>query len=380
VLVRGAVVIRQGAGKPRLQNRLKSNVYYTVESTNRLTLLARMHHNIVALEGLHVPIPEFDFAPPNTNTLTVYQNTLRNEVAERVKDATIIISTTIVLDAAILDPKATPKLLLVAAMSTGTDHVDLAACKARGVAVTNTPGANIETVSEHALSLFFAARRKTVLLHNITVNTSEWKQNGSVAKYLRTPDLETPLVCQQEVCGIVGYGQLGKRLESIAKALGMTVLIADRKGASSSSTDLSAARTPFDEVIKCATVIFLTLPRTPETLNLISTAELDAMSRKVVIVNVARGGIVDEAAIVEALKGGKIAGYGTDVFTVEPASGADDSPLLADDAKSLNITVSPHIAWNSSMTGANLQRSLKETVESWVAGNPQNVIVPGGPQ
>jgi len=339
-----------------------------------------MHHNIVALEGLHVPIPEFDFAPPNTNTLTVYQNTLRNEVVERVKDATIIISTTIVLDAAILDPKVTPKLVLVAAMSTGTDHVDLAACKARGIAVTNTPGANIETVSEHALSLFFAVRRKTVLMHNITVNTSEWKQNGSVAKYLRTPDLETPLVCQQEVCGIVGYGQLGKRLEAITKALGMTVLIADRKGVFSSSKDLSAARTPFDKVIERATVIFLTLPRTPETLNLISTAELDAMSRKVVIINVARGGIVDEAAIVAALKGGKIAGYGTDVFTVEPASGAEDSLLLADDAKSLNITVSPHVAWNSSRTGENLQRLLKETVESWVAGNPRNVIVPGGLQ
>jgi glycerate dehydrogenase len=139
------------------------------------------------------------------------------------------------------------------------------------------------------------------------------------------------------------------------------------------------ARTPFEEVIRRATVIFLTLPRTPESVNLISTKELGEMSPKTVVINVSRGGIVDEAAIVDALKEGKIAGYATDVTTVEPADGGEDSPLLADDARDLNITVTPHLAWCAGMTLKNLQRILKENVELWVAGKPKNVIVPGGP-
>lgn len=340
-----------------------------------------MHHTIVALEGLHLQIPNFDIAPPNTASLKIYYNTSRNEVIERIKDATIVITTTIVLDAAILNPAVTPKLQLVAVLATGTDHVDLEACRKRDVAVINTPGANIESVAEHGLSLYFAVRRKTVLLHNKVINSDEWKRNGTLVKHLKAPDGAAPPVLREEVCGIVGYGLLGKRVELIGKALGMKMLIADRKGGSSEGAkDANAVRTPFEDVIKKSTVIFLTLPRTPDSVNLISTEELNAMSPKTVIVNVSRGGIVDEAAIVAALKGGKISGYGTDVTTVEPAHGGEDSPLLAEDAKDLNIAISPHLAWCADLTLANLQRILKENVELWVAGTPKDVVVPGAPR
>lgn len=338
-----------------------------------------MHHSIVALEGLHLQIPDFDIAPPNSGTLTVYSNTAKHEVAERVKDATIIISTTVALDASTLDPNVTPNLQLIAALATGTDHIDLEACRRRGVAVINTPGANIDAVAQHALSLFFAARRRTVLLHNNVATSGEWKKNGSLARYIKTPDGGAPLLCQEEVAGIVGYGLVGKRVEGLARALGMKVLVADRKGTGGKASDGSVERTPFEEVVRQATVVFLTLPRTPESVNLISTKELNAMSPKAVIINVSRGGIVDEEAIVKALKEGRIAGYGTDVTTVEPADGGKDTPLLADDAKGLNITISPHLAWCAGMTLKNLQRILKENVESWVAGTPRNVIVSGSP-
>lgn len=335
---------------------------------------------MVALDGLHMSMPDIDIAPPNSGNLRVYHNSSSFELVDRIKDATIVITTAVALDAAILDPAVTPKLQHVAVLASGTDHVDLEACRKRGITVTNTPSASVQSVAQHGVSLYFAARRKTVLLHNTVADSSEWKRSGSIVKRLKTPDGDTPLLCQEEVCGIVGYGHLGKQTETIAKNLGMKVLVAERKAVSgfpTASMDGNAARVPFVEVIRESTVIFLTLPKTPETVNLISTKELNEMSPKAVIVNVARGGLVDETAVVAALKEGRIAGYATDVLMVEPADGATDTPLLGENAKCLNITVSPHVAWCAGWTLKNLQRMVKENIENWAAGKPRNVVVPG---
>jgi phosphoglycerate dehydrogenase-like enzyme len=170
--------------------------------------------------------------------------------------------------------------------------------------------------------------------------------------------------------------KLGKRIAYLAQALGMQVLVADRKsGSTSTSGDASTPRTFFTEVLKRSTVLILCLPRTPESLNLISTPEFELMSKHAVLVNVARGGIVDESALIKALKDGQISGAATDVFQVEPAEGAKDSPLLSEEARSLNLTLTPHVAWFGERTKKNLQRILKANVELWAAGTPQNVIV-----
>jgi len=153
----------------------------------------------------------------------------------------------------------------------------------------------------------------------------------------------------------------------------MEVLIADRKNGS--STDSATTRIPFAEVLKRSTVLVLCLPRAPESLNLISTAELKAMSPQTVIVNVSRGGIVDEDAILTALKEGTIFGYATDVLSTEPAEGPRDSPLLSEDTRFLNLTISPHVAWNGERTRRNLQKLLKENIEFWLASKPQNIII-----
>ena len=159
----------------------------------------------------------------------------------------------------------------------------------------------------------------------------------------------------------------------------MTVIVAARKGAPSATTELPAAnnkdRIPFDEVLKRSTVLIISLPRTPETINLISTPELQSMSPYAVVINIARGGIVNEEALVRAVQEGWIAGAATDVFVKEPVQGAQDSPLLGEKAKGLNITVTPHVAWFSQSTMANLSRILKNTVEAWCAGHEINVIV-----
>lgn len=152
----------------------------------------------------------------------------------------------------------------------------------------------------------------------------------------------------------------------------MEVLISDRK--TGSSTDSSTSRTPFAEVLKKSTVLILCLPRTPESLNLISTAELKSVSPQTVIVNVSRGGIVDEHAMLAALKDGTISGYATDVLITEPAEGVEDSPLLSEETNSLNLTISPHVAWNGERTRRNLQRIVKDNIESFISGQPRNVV------
>jgi lactate dehydrogenase-like 2-hydroxyacid dehydrogenase len=168
-----------------------------------------MHHQIVALEKHYQPLPENGFEFPNT--LTAYQATsTREELHARVRNATIIITTTVKLDATTLHPNVTPHLQYIAAAATGTDHVDLAAARARGIRVTNCPGANLDAVSEHAMSLYFAARRHIVLLdRKVREQPSEWKREGSVNKYMRLPDGIPPLTCKEETLGIVGYGGLG---------------------------------------------------------------------------------------------------------------------------------------------------------------------------
>lgn len=161
----------------------------------------------------------------------------------------------------------------------------------------------------------------------------------------------------------------GKRVGELAKMLGMKLLIASRKGAQ----DCPAGRTPFEQVIKESTVLVLAVPRMKETLNLISTEEFLKMRHEVVIVNVSRGGIVDDRALVAALKDGVITGAASDVFEKEPA-GVENTPLLEESAGGLNLTVTPHLAWFAEMTQQITLRLLQDNLTAWCLGKPQNVI------
>lgn len=172
-----------------------------------------MHHEIVALEKQLQPLPIDGFGLPagTTYTLTVYESTPSRELLHaRIRHATIVIVTTVRLDAETLHPTVTPHLRYIAVSATGTDPVDLDACRARRIRVTNCPGANLDAVSEHALGVYFAARRRTVLLDRVTrAQPSEWRDKGSVIHCMRLPDGTPPVTCSDEVMGIIGYGGLG---------------------------------------------------------------------------------------------------------------------------------------------------------------------------
>jgi phosphoglycerate dehydrogenase-like enzyme len=322
-------------------------------------------HHVVCLEECHCEIPKFAFP----HTYQGYHNTANHEIVERIQDATIVISTIVQVKPGDMD-KA-PYLQLLAVMATGMDWVDKEYCARRGITVISCPQSNIPAVSEHAIGLYFAARKKIVEMHVQTTTTDEWAQEGSLTKrFLEGP----PLTASQEVLGIVGYGALGKRIEILARAIGFgDVVISDRKGAA----QIRDTREPFNEVLKKVTVLVLCCPRDPTTVNLIGEAELKLMRRDALLINVARGGIVNEAALAKALTQRWIGGAATDVLEVEP--GVMGSPLLPNNGKPIpNLTISPHIAWFAQETISTLQRLLKEGIDGWVAGKPVNVYVHEG--
>ncbi|KAF7592333.1 hypothetical protein BBP40_000389 [Aspergillus hancockii] len=330
-------------------------------------------HHIVAIEAVHCPIPDFDL--PQQYSLDVYNWTNESDLVNRIKDATIVLTTTIRLSAETLNPESTPKLRLVAIMATGTDCVDKVAAKARGITVCYCPGTNVDSVSEHAIGLYFATRRKLVYLNNTTTavptesnRDTEWKMNGSLHKQLRTADGKAPLLCCDETVGIIGYGSLGKRIETLAHGLGMNVIVAERKGSAP-----RPGRVSFEEALRKSTVVVLCLPRSSESINLISTEELRMMPAQALLINVARGGIVDEHALLEALKRDDISGAAIDVYANEPI-GRGDSPLLTPEAADLNLVLTPHLAWFSEKTLQNLQVGVKRTVERWCVGDTINQV------
>jgi lactate dehydrogenase-like 2-hydroxyacid dehydrogenase len=173
-----------------------------------------MHHKIVSLEKQHQPLPADGFAFPASTTYTVSAFTTassRDELHDRIRNATIAIVTVGTIDAQTLHPDVTPDLKLIVVGATGTDAIDLEAAKKRGIRVVNCPAANVNAVSEHALSLYFAARRRTALLDRKTrEQPSEWKTTGFLNKYMRLPDGQMPLTCSDEVLGIIGYGGIGR--------------------------------------------------------------------------------------------------------------------------------------------------------------------------
>ncbi|KAL3468012.1 D-isomer specific 2-hydroxyacid dehydrogenase [Aspergillus heterothallicus] len=326
------------------------------------------HHHIVFLQGDVLQIPQFDLPKPFTYSQTVYSWTTAAQVPERIRDASIIALSAARIDAHALSPEVSPHLKLIVMIATGYDCIDLEACRKRGITVCNCPNSNIEAVSEHAIGMYFAARRKLLDMHMAT-RAGKWKEKGNLMLDYVDKDGTPPLTCQEEIAGIIGNGSVGKRIAMLASKLGMKVMVSERK----SSSTADSSRVPFESVIKQSTVLFVAVPLLESTRNFISAPEFESMSPHAVLVNVSRGGTVDEEALVKALRERKISGAATDVFKEEPA-GPGNSPLVAEDAKDLNIIATPHLAWLSQRTAVNYATKLKSAVERWSRGQPVNLV------
>ncbi|KAL1873885.1 hypothetical protein Daus18300_003757 [Diaporthe australafricana] len=340
------------------------------------------HEVIAVLESIHVPWEEFD-SSPKTHEVLLYKNTDAGEddVAARVKDASIVICTICKLTAETL--KQAPYLKCIISHAVGTDHIDLAYCREANIQVMTCTNCNTESVAEHAISLYFATRRSLVTIHNTLSDfgpgrPNEWKAKGSLNRLMRDGAGAPPRTCTQETAGVVGYGAVGKHIARLCRALGMKVIISQRKSDAGTTPvpvtngdQAAEERLPFTDVLRQATVVFLALPLTPQTAGLLSSAELALMRPDAVVVNVSRGGIVDEADVVAALRSRRVFGYGTDVFAREPAGGAADSALLGEGARGLNLTLTGHLAWFSGTTMSNQVRKVKENLRAYLDGDEE---------
>jgi glycerate dehydrogenase len=253
-----------------------------------------------------------------------------------------------------------PTLGLIAVAATGTDNIDIACCRARGIVVSNIRNYAVHTVPEHAFALILALRRN-LFAYCADVKRGLWQKSEQFCLSGHPiGDLFGSTI------GIVGEGALGQGVARIARGFGMNVLFADHEPPKAPDVVF----TPFATVLAESDVLSLHVPLGPQTRNLIGARELAAMKRNALLINTARGGLVDEAALVDALKGGTIAGAGFDVLSVEPPR--HGNPLL--DLDLPNFILTPHVAWASRGAMQILADQLIDNVEAFVAGSPRNVV------
>jgi glycerate dehydrogenase len=318
-----------------------------------------MVHRIVFLDretiAPHVVVRRPDFE----HTWVEYPRTAPDQLPQRLDGASIVITNKVALRGATL--AQAPGIALIAVAATGTDIVDVAYCRERGIAVCNIRGYAINTVPEHTFALIFALRRNLLAYHQ-AVRRGRWQASGQFCFF------DYPIRdLRGSALGIIGEGVLGQAVADIARALGMRIMFAAHKGRGG----LGPLYTPWDEVLETSDIITLHSPLMPETRNMIAMPEFRAMKRQPLLINTARGGLVNEADLATALREGLISGAAFDVLTTEPP--ADDNPLLG--LLDLpNFILTPHVAWASDEAMQALADQLITNIENFVHGQPTNLV------
>ena len=286
--------------------------------------------------------------------LILYPSTTPEQVVERVQNADVVITNKVMIDANIIKQCHRLKLILISA--TGTNNVDLEQAKSSGVVVCNCQGYGTSAVAQHTISLMLALST-SLLKYDQAVKQGQWNKSPIFCL------LDFPIIeLSGKTLGIIGYGELGRAVAKLAEAFGMKVLVGALPNRASDEN-----RVPFAELLSQVDFLSLHCPLTAETKDLISTLQFDRMKNSAFLINCARGGIVNEQALADALRQGKIAGAATDVLTVEPPK--DGNVLLAEDIPNLIIT--PHSAWGSVEAR---QRMVDQLFENAVAFKNGQVI------
>jgi glycerate dehydrogenase len=289
---------------------------------------------------------------------TEYAMSAPAEIVERLSGATIAITNKAPLREAELSQLSELKFIAVAA--TGVDMIDLDYCRQRNLPISNVRNYALHAVPEHVLLLTLSLRRN-LLNYREDVARGAWAEATGFCLLNHTiRDLHGSTL------GIIGYGALGRAVEKLALAFGMRVLISEHKGA----RNVREGRVSFEETLRASDIVSLHCPLNEETRGLIGRSEFELMRRDAFLINTARGGLVDEAALVEALRSGLIAGAGFDVLTKEPPR--DGNPLLA--LSLPNFILTPHIAWASLEAMQALADQLIDNIEAFVKGSPQNLV------
>lgn len=296
--------------------------------------------------------------PRFEHTWQEYPVTNASELVDRLGEATVAITNKVPLRTEAL--KLLPKLRMIAIAATGYDVVDIDYCKGRGIAVANIRNYAVHTVPEHAFALITALRR-SLLAYRQDVERGRWQQADQFCFF------DHPIRdLYGATLGIVGEGALGQATANIARGFGMKVLFADHAPPKADGVVF----TPFEEVLAQSDVISLHVPLTAETRNMIGVEQFRKMKRTAILINTARGGLVDERALIQALTEGLIAGAGFDVLTTEPPK--QGNPLL--ELRMPNFILTPHVAWASDGAMQFLADQLVDNIEAFVSGKPQNLV------
>lgn len=298
---------------------------------------------------------------PIEHEWVAYETTASKDVVSRLQDADVVITNKVVMNADVLSQL--PKLRLVAVSATGVNNVDLDYCREHHIAVTNIQGYATRSVPEHVIGMIYALKRNFLGYHSDILD-GEWKQQNQFC-FFTHPIRDVA----GSTLGIIGSGSLGQATAALAKAVGMNVLFAERKGA----VFCRAGYLPFEQVLIQSDIVTLHCPLTETTRNLIGEQELAVMPSHALLINAGRGGLVNEVALVHALKTGQIAGAGVDVFTDEPAD--ESNPLLANAAALPNLLLTPHVAWGSESAIKTLVGILVDNIVSFLQGGQKNRVV-----
>lgn len=289
-----------------------------------------------------------------------YPNTSADEVAQRLQGADILISNKVPVSAA--DLQQADRLRHIAIPATGFNHIDLSACKVRGISVSHIKDYAEVTVSEHCLALLFALKRSLIPYHE-SVRAGRWQESGQFS-YFDFPITQV----QGATLGIIGAGRLGKAFARRAELLGMEVLFAERKGRS----ETRAGYLPFEQVLAHSDVLSLHCPLTPDSQHLLDAKAFAKMHRQPLIINTSRGALIDARALVDALHKGQISAAGIDVVDEEPPA-ADHPYMSLLDLP--NFILTPHVAWANQTAMQHLVNELVENIQAFVAGQPRNLVV-----
>ncbi|MBV8432058.1 MAG: D-2-hydroxyacid dehydrogenase [Solirubrobacterales bacterium] len=300
------------------------------------------------------------WAPLNAaGEVQVYDHSSAEQVQARARDAAVLITMRTPVTARVIEQA--PALRLIAVSFTGYDCVDVEAAHRRGIVVVNVPTYGTDSVAQLTLALLLELCHH-VGLHDRAVHAGEWARSGPFS-FWKTPLTELA----GKVLGVVGFGHIGRRVAELGHALGMAVLAEDRER-SEPPAYRPFAWAELDEVFAQADVVTLHCPLTPQTTGLVNRRRLERVKPGALLLNTARGGLVVEADLADALNEGRLAGAAVDVASQEPIR--PDSPLLT----ARNCVITPHIAWATREARERLLATTIANVVNFLRGRPTNVV------
>ncbi|MBF8740079.1 2-hydroxyacid dehydrogenase [Pseudomonas guariconensis] len=313
----------------------------------------------VFLDHQSLDLGDLDLSPLHAqfDDLQLYASTRPEQVAERLQGATAVISNKVMIDAAAME--ANPQLQLILLAATGTNNVDLATARLRGVTVCNCQGYGTPSVAQHTLALLLALATR-LCDYRQAVADGRWAAASQFCL------LDFPIVeLQGKTLGLLGHGELGGAVARLAEAFGMRVLSGQVPG-----RPARAERLPLDELLPQVDALTLHCPLNDHTRHMIGARELALLKPGALVVNTARGGLIDEQALADALRSGHLGGAATDVLSVEPP--VNGNPLLQADVPRLIVT--PHNAWGAVESRQRIVGQLSENAQAFFAGQPRRVV------